>query len=314
MLKFAALVWALLIGFAQYGQAQSNSGIVQGSVLDPSGQPLPARSLRFRIPSRITRATALTDSQGNFEFEIFPTITTTSALSAAGFQAREQDMNVRSPVPLELKISLKLGKKTSVTVRPARDLVETDPTPHRRGSRLCSTSFLSKARLPHSVPWSHWLLRESAPIRTAYFTDSGDHASNSFSVDGQPITDQQSKVFSNQLPVDAVQSMEVIEGAPPAEYGGKTSVVIVVTTRSGLGVTEPHGEVTASYGSFGTSNGGFDLAYGGKTWGNFISRQRPEHRPVSGWAGIHQSSTIMATNRTCSTAWTSSLPRRIAST
>ena len=46
--------------------------------------------------------------------------------------------------------------------------------------------------------------------------------------------------------------MEVIEGAPPAEYGDKTSVVIVVTTRSGLGATKPHGDVTASYGSFGT--------------------------------------------------------------
>ena len=61
------------------------------------------------------------------------------------------------------------------------------------------------------------------------------------SVDGQPITDQHSKVFSNQLPVDSIQSLEVIAGAPPAEYGGKTSLVIVATTRSGLGVTEPHG-------------------------------------------------------------------------
>ena len=33
------------------------------------------------------------------------------------------------------------------------------------------------------------------------FHGLGDHASNSFSVDGQPITDQQSKVFSNQLPI-----------------------------------------------------------------------------------------------------------------
>jgi len=33
------------------------------------------------------------------------------------------------------------------------------------------------------------------------FHGIGDHASNSFSIDGQPITDQQSKVFSNQLPV-----------------------------------------------------------------------------------------------------------------
>ena len=48
-------------------------------------------------------------------------------------------------------------------------------------------------------------------------------------------------------------------------------MVIVVTTRSGLGATTPHGDITASYGTFGTTNGGFDLLDGGKTWGNFIS-------------------------------------------
>ena len=95
------------------------------------------------------------------------------------------------------------------------------------------------------------------------FHGLGDHAENSFSIDGQPITDQQSKVFSNQLPVDAVQSLEVIDGAPPAEFGGKTSLVIVATTRSGLGASIPHGDVTASYGTFGSTNGAFDLSYGG---------------------------------------------------
>ena len=102
------------------------------------------------------------------------------------------------------------------------------------------------------------------------FHGLGDHASNSFSVDGQSITDQQSKVFSNQLPSDAIQSIEVISGAPPAEYGGKTSLVIVATTRSGQGVTKPTGNISTSYGSFGSATAGFDLAYGGKNWGNFI--------------------------------------------
>src|SRR5205823_1294360 len=78
------------------------------------------------------------------------------------------------------------------------------------------------------------------------FHGMGDHAENSFSVDGQPITDQQSKVFSNQIPLDAVQSLEVISGAPPAEFGEKASVVINVTTRSGQGLTTPAGSVTAS--------------------------------------------------------------------
>src|SRR5208282_1578748 len=73
------------------------------------------------------------------------------------------------------------------------------------------------------------------------------------------------------IPLESIPSMEVISGAPPAEYGGKTSVVIVATPRSGQGVTTPHGSVTSSYGSFGTSNVAADLAYGGKSWGNFVS-------------------------------------------
>ena len=44
----------------------------------------------------------------------------------------------------------------------------------------------------------------------------------------------------------------------------------MATTRSGQGVTKPTGSITASYGTFGSATGGFDLAYGGKNWGNFI--------------------------------------------
>ena len=51
-----------------------------------------------------------------------------------------------------------------------------------------------------------------------------------------------------------LQSLEIIEGAPPAEYGDKTSLVVVATTRSGQGVTKPTGAITLSYGSFGTAN------------------------------------------------------------
>ena len=103
------------------------------------------------------------------------------------------------------------------------------------------------------------------------FHGLGDHAENSFSVDGQPITDQQSKVFSNQIPLDSVESLEVISGAPPAEYGDKTSIVINVTTRSGQGVTTPHGSVNASYGSFGIVQSWVQSGLWGKNWGNFIS-------------------------------------------
>jgi hypothetical protein len=63
----------------------------------------------------------------------------------------------------------------------------------------------------------------------------------------------------------------VIDGAPPAEYGDKTSLIINVTTRSGLGVTQPKGDAYVTYGSFGTSTATFDIGFGGAKWGNFLS-------------------------------------------
>ena len=46
--------------------------------------------------------------------------------------------------------------------------------------------------------------------------------------------------------------------------------MINVTTRSGEGLLKPVGNVSASYGTFGSSTGSIDLGYGGKTWGNFF--------------------------------------------
>ena len=65
--------------------------------------------------------------------------------------------------------------------------------------------------------------------------------------------------------------MEVISGAPPAEYGEKASVVINVTTRSGQGVKRPTGSSPRRTDRLAQPNLGFDLAYGGDKWGNFIS-------------------------------------------
>jgi TonB-dependent Receptor Plug Domain len=163
------------------------------------------------------------------------------------------------------------GTTTQVTVEAAPDLIEKTPTSHTD----VSNQLFEKVPLESQSSSLSSLITLTTPGVTAdsngLFHGMGDHAENSFSVDGQPITDQQSKVFSNQIPMDSIQSMEVIQGAPPAEYGDKTNLIIVAETKSGLGESKPHGDVTASYGTFGSSTGGFDFGYGGKAWGNFIS-------------------------------------------
>jgi Carboxypeptidase regulatory-like domain/TonB-dependent Receptor Plug Domain len=267
------LTLSISLATLSYAQSRSgNAGTVRGTVLDPSAAAIAGATVEIQNPVSHYDKSVRTDTNGIFEFDNIPFNNYHLSVSASGFQGGEQDINVRSPLPIEAKISLNIGvANQSVTVTTAGDLVETDPSTHTDVDR----ELFDKLPLESASSSLSSLVTLASPGVSAdsngLFHGFGDHASNSFSIDGQPITDQQSKVFSNQVPLDSVQSMEVIEGAPPAEYGGKTSLVIVVTTRSGLGATTPHGDVTASYGTFGSSNEGFDLAYGRDKWGNFIS-------------------------------------------
>jgi hypothetical protein len=269
----ALLVACLVPALPGHAQSTSaNSGTIRGEVTDPSGAAIPGAMVEIQNPVSRYDKTAQSDAMGKFELDNIPYNNYHLSATASGFQGAEQDVNVRSPVPVDVKIAMQIGvANESVTVSSSGDLVETDSTSHTDVDR----DLIDKLPLESSSSSLSSLVTLATPGVAAdsngLFHGLGDHASNSFSVDGQPITDQQSKVFSNQIPVESVQSMEVIEGAPPAEYGGKTSLVIVVTTRSGLGVTTPHGDVTTSYGTFGTSSSGFDLAYGRQAWGNFIS-------------------------------------------
>ncbi|HEY6272559.1 MAG TPA: TonB-dependent receptor [Terriglobales bacterium] len=251
--------------------AQSSSGTVQGVVKDPSGAVVAGAHVEISDPVSGLHRETVTGSTGDFRLVNIPFNPYHMVVRAGKFAPFSQDVEVRSLVPVTLEIKLGIEATTTVTVEGAADLIETDPTFHTDVDR----SLFDKLPLESTSSSVSALVTQTSPGIAAdsngLFHGLGDHAENSFSVDGQPITDQQSKVFSNQIPLDSIESLEVIAGAPPAEFGDKTSVVINVTTRSGMGQNTPKGSFTASYGSFGTSSAGFNVAYGGQKWGNFIS-------------------------------------------
>ena len=268
ILPLTALFIAAIAAYAAQG---GNAGSVRGTVTDPSGAVIPGATVHLtNAISRLDRSVT-TDATGQFEIDNVPFNNYNLSASASGFASQSENFTLRSAVGMSLKLILPIEAAAStVTVEASGDLVETDPTFHTDVDR----DMFIKVPLESQSSSLSSLVTLTTPGVAAdsngLFHGLGDHASNSFSIDGQSITDQQSKVFSNQLPSNSIQSIQVISGAPPAEYGGKTSLVIVATTRSGQGVTKPTGSVTASYGSFGSASAGFDLSYGGKNWGNFV--------------------------------------------
>ncbi len=268
-------VMLLLLSSALSLSAQSagSAGSVTGSVGDLTGAVIPGATVSIGNPvSGFERETQVS-AGGHYTFDNVPYNHYHLTVHAQGFAPQAKDVEVRTGIPVVLDWKLAIASSsTTVTVSSdAGDLLENTPVGHTDIDR----GLFSKIPLESASSSLSSLVTLASPGVAAdsngLFHGMGDHASNSFSVDGQPITDQQSKVFSNQIPVDAVQSLEVIPGAPPAEYGDKTSLVIVATTRSGQNMTRPHGEVTTSYGTFGSSNLGFNVGYGGSNWGNFLS-------------------------------------------
>jgi Carboxypeptidase regulatory-like domain/TonB-dependent Receptor Plug Domain len=262
----------LTLNFVAYAQSGSSTSVI-GTLVDPSGAVVSNATVDLSNPVSGYSRSAVTDNTGKFSFPNVPFNPYHVSVTGKGFSPYAQDVDVRSTVPVNLSITLKVGASAeSVTVEAnGADLLENTSTFHTDVDR----ALFDKLPLESQSSSLSSLVTLSSPGIAAdsngLFHGMGDHAENSFMVDGQPITDQQSKVFSNQIPLDSIASMEVISGAPPAEFGEKTSVVINATTRSGQGMTTPTGSVTASYGSFGTSTAGFNLGYGGQKWGNFIS-------------------------------------------
>jgi hypothetical protein len=274
--KFGAILCilplaVLLLAASDPPPQNGNAGEVRGTVTDPTGAVIAGATVNLNNPVSGLSRTATTDGAGQFVFSNIPFNPYRIAVSAPGFASLNQAIEIRSVVGTNLKLVLQIATSdTTVTVEAGGDLVETDSTFHTDVDR----AQMDKLPMESASSTLSSLVTLSTPGISAdsdgQMHGLGDHAENSFSVDGQSITDQQSKVFSNQIPSNSVQSIEVISGAPPAEYGGKTSLVIVATTRSGQGVTRPTGSITTSYGAFGSATAGFDLAYGGKTWGNFV--------------------------------------------
>jgi hypothetical protein len=255
-----------------HAQGLGGAGTIQGTVKDPSGGVMQAVEVKITNPVSGFARTTTTDAMGRYVFSNLAQNPYHVAVSAQGFQTRERDVDVRSGVPITLDLGLELAAATSTVqvVGHAEDLIERDPTAHTD----IDQSLIDKLPIESSSGGLNQVVMMASPGVVAdsngFFHPVGDHAQTQFSIDNQPITDQQSRLYSNQISQDAVQSLEVITGVAPAEYGDKSSLVVHIVTKSGLGA-KPTGSASFGYGSFKSPTGELNVGGGSQTVGDFVS-------------------------------------------
>lgn len=255
---------------ALHGQT-INSGTITGTVADPSGAIVSGAEVVLRNAVTGYEQKSVTGDDGTFKVNNIPFNRYELVVTAPGFERTLKEIDVRSSVPLMEDFTLPVASEsTKFDVTAAAPLIETDPSPHQdvdRSAFLKLPTFNPANQLSDAITFSSGGIVADA---NGFFHPLGDHAQTSYIIDGQPISDQQNKVFSTQIPANALQSMEIITGSPAAQYGDKSSLIVNATVRSGLGVSKPFGDVTASWGSFGTWSGDVALGIGGPKYGNFF--------------------------------------------
>ena len=264
----------LILAASTAGYAQSiSAGTIEGTVTDPTGAAIGKAAVTIRNAISGYQQSTVTSADGLFRLSNIPPNPYHLEVMASGFQVYAEEVTIRSTVPMVIKASLAVeNARTSVTVEASgAGLLEVDPSAHVDADR---TLIMKLPNVDAGGGLSQAILYSTGGVAgdaNGFFHPLGDHAQVSFVIDGQPISDQQSKLFSTQLPTSAIQSMEAVTGTPGAEFGDKTSLVANITTRSGLGSGRVFGNVDASYGSFGTSGGTAGLGFGGARTGNFLT-------------------------------------------
>ncbi|MGH9493660.1 MAG: carboxypeptidase regulatory-like domain-containing protein, partial [Candidatus Sulfotelmatobacter sp.] len=265
--RFSLVVglWALLASMSSAQEAT-----ICGTVQDQSGAAIAGADLQLRSSAALLTSRAGADGQFCFqdvapgEYEI--------STSSKGFVTDVRKVTVPSSSAVQLTVSLRIesAHQQVTVVEGAVDIASLNVAQTQIGAGLIANLPSESVNAALSS-----ILTLATPGVAADsnggFHPLGEHAETSFIIDGQPISDQQSRIFSNQISANAIQGMQTLQGAPPAEFGDKTSLIVEATTRSGLNTGNPHGTVSLSYGSFKTPAASLALTSGSTKWGNFLA-------------------------------------------
>jgi hypothetical protein len=272
-LILAVILWALP------AMPQSSTGELRLTVTDPTGLGVKG-TVDLVSQGNEYRQTFTADSQGKLDAKRLPYGIYQVQIVAQGFAAVSQPVEIRSALPLDRTIQLKLASVSeSVKVTATDTLMD----PYRPGSvnelgseqiqnRLTALPGRGIQDLVNSQPG--WLYEGNAVLHPR-----GSEYQTQFVVDGIPLTDNRSPSFGPEAAeADDIQSLKIYTAGIPAEYGRKMGGVVEVNTLRSQ-VPGFHGQLTLFGGTYDTASASTQDQYtsGKNTFGVSASGDMTNH-------------------------------------
>jgi outer membrane receptor protein involved in Fe transport len=232
--------------------AQIHNGTVSGVVSDPTGALIANAVVSLEHPVAGQRHQLVTGNAGEFVFNNVPFDQYTLRVMAGGFEAASRPVVVRSNLPIRVEVVLTVaGSKASVEVSSQENLIERDSS--------SSATTIGESSVRHAPRTSrNRVLQELVSTAPGSATENnglihvrGVDDGILYVIDGIPIVDRLDAVSASPIDTDTINSMQVITGNIPAEFGGRSAAVVIVHPKSGI--DSPFvGDFTLGAGDFRT--------------------------------------------------------------
>src|SRR5947209_9751618 len=206
---------------------------VHGRVTDETNTPLAGAEIGIQVNGRERHA--FTDPTGAFYIDLAEPGEYALRVTLQGyFDVRDRKLQLAPGVnEISLVLNRVRDRLETMDVSGVYTVIEMDRTASEQ--RLSSTELLE---IPYKTNND---LRNSMRVLPGVIQDNrgGVHVNGGseqqvlYTLDGFNITDPLTGAFQSRLGVDAVQSMTVLSGAIPAEYGKGAAGVLAVVTKTG---------------------------------------------------------------------------------
>jgi hypothetical protein len=254
----------IFLGFALLCSARANAQRVFGElhleVQDQQGAPVPATAELISEANQVRRNFSA-DADGRATAQDVPFGLYRLSITQMGFAPAVQTIEIRSEVPLRVKVTLGLASvETQVQVTASETLVD----PNRTSTVTTVGSQMIQEEIPAQPGRGLLDLVNSLP-GWVYEANGVLHPRESeyqvqYVVDGLPLTENRSPAFAAPLEAEESDSVRVRTAGYPAEYGRKLGGVVEITTPKDA-LPGFHGQVLLGVGSFGSEDGDIDLGY-----------------------------------------------------
>ena len=269
---------------------------ITGVVKDALGRPIKDAALSLQDSSGKVVAHATSNDAGEFSFNAIPPGTYAVVATSSGFKPATSIVSVSPKGAAPVAIAMEAEKEVSLRVAAKRlNQARNSLSPTTGGSKYTFTQQAIQ-ELPQgdNTPLNQVLLQAPGVAQDSFgqIHVRGDHANLQYRINGIQLPEGITG-FGQVLSPRFAQSVSLLTGALPAEYGLRTAGVIDIKTKDGL--LDPVANVDFYGGQRGTTQPSFE--YGGAKGnfsyymtGQYLGTDRGVEPPTPGPTAIHDTS------------------------